>query len=68
MYKLIELFNQLNFRWPLFAFIKNGLFNCITLSKWPLSMIFALSKNAIMKDFSLYQKPSLLAFTKNGLF
>ena len=33
MYKLIELFNQLNFRRPLFAFIKNGLFHFITLSK-----------------------------------
>ena len=68
MYKLIELFNQSNFRRPLFAFIKNGLFHFITLSKMAFIEDFCFIKNAIMKDFSLYQKPSLLAFTKNGLF
>ena len=40
MYKLIELFNQLNFRWPLFAFIKNGLFHFITLSAFIENVLF----------------------------
>ena len=68
MYKLIELFNQLNFCRPLFAFIKNGLFHFITLSKMAFIDDFCSIQKCHYEGFLLYQKPSLSAFTKNGLF
>ena len=68
MYKLIELFNQFNFARHYLPLSKMDFFTLSLYQKWPLSMIFALSKNAIMKDLSLDQKPSLSAFIKNGLF
>ena len=79
MYKLIELFNQSNFCRPLFAFIKNGLFHFITLSKMAFiddfcsiqkchyEGFFTLSKTIFI---SLYQKRPFLTYCiiKRGLY
>ena len=79
MYKQIELFNKSNFRRPLFAFIKNGLFHFITLSKMAFiddfcsiqkchyEGFFTLSKTVFI---SLYQKRPFLPYCiiKRGLY